>query len=307
MKNIKLTIATVCLALSLLACSTKIDKTALRSSSEIPETAKTNLFKAEFDPSLPTYILVLKPVYFKTSMSETEYQSESNYKSQGEEKIKLAAELTTENQAANTAPNQDNSNNSTNDKNSYQVGGDAKTNLDRKAGNTFNSKTTQSVYGDILTAQKITLQLASALSGVKNFKLVDYKFYEKTLEPGSAKSITVTENQRGPFLISAAMTEYLEVAESDKSETNLLTLYKSKGEVKTGIVGIDVSIEDPQTGEIIAAFPIKTKFSSEEKKRSVGLITPIAESKSFAQSALGQALREALTEATKQTHQSLLN
>ena len=160
-------------------------------------------------------------------------------------------------------------------------------------------------YANTEVAQKLTMQMTSALSGVKNFRLLDYAYFTRDTGRFLYKP-KIKSGEVGPLLIRAAITEYTEVVESDSKKTNIATLYRGSNYKRTGIVGLDFSIINPTNGNIVLSFPIKTTFSSQEKSNSVGLISDMARSKKFAQSALDQALRQALYEASKKIYYSLL-
>jgi hypothetical protein len=146
---------------------------------------------------------------------------------------------------------------------------------------------------------QITRQLTSALAGVKNFKLLDYEIYQKR------GGITPSNIDAGPYLVRAVITECNREIVNNKSTLAIPAVFKAKKQMVKGAVGLDVSVVNPSTGEVLESFPVHGTHISKSNKGSFGVIAPFASSSSKAKSALDQALRAALNDAAKQLSNKL--
>lgn len=180
---------------------------------------------------------------------------------------------------------------------------------------------TVSEYGDVISAQ-----LESALSNVENFVLYD----------ASAKNIPVNKGERGPFVVSATITEFSETADAESSGTGgslgtagliagiagavtdkpgLMwggaavaaanpTFVDAKAK-RTGVVGMDIKILEKKTGRIIRSFPVRGTFTAVTHVNGFSIFGIGKQNQRMAQSALGQALRVALNDAAAETFETL--
>ena len=167
----------------------------------------------------------------------------------------------------------------------------------------------------------ISAQLISSLRQVGNVVVVDYSSYDRSPEKIMA---SLKPNERGPFIIKGAITEFSEIADaSGKGEStgpNVPSMFipyvgpivsygigtKSKSESRrTGMVALDVQIVDPVSGRLMASFIAEGEFTSLCATASRTTWGNTKTSKECASSAIGQAQRIALNKTIVQIHSAL--
>lgn len=132
---------------------------------------------------------------------------------------------------------------------------------------------------EFFNSRKLAAQLTTALSSVENFRLLD----------------------------PAAVTNQKDQPPFERRNVKVPLLYNYGDRIQRGVVGLDVSIVDGRSGQIVRSFPVQGSFSSHEAKSDLSLITPIVAEKRFAQSVLDQALRAALNNAVLKSWEVLQN
>lgn len=242
-------------SVSLFCGCAKIDRTSIRASSDIPESAKVDDIQIAKDESKPNYAILVQYLWDKTYTN--------NYSADSETKLDIKADST-----------------------KYGAGL-VKGDITSKRNASF------STYAPATRTRQITAQLNSALSSVGNFVLLsgsalvpagngNFRFQN----PEQFKNV------KGPYLMRARITEYTEVSDYRKEKLNL-GLYKNKETESRGVVAIDVELVDGLSGTIVSAFPVKASFGYQNREEGSGGLLPIYKQRQYAQSALDQALRQA--------------
>ena len=181
--------------------------------------------------------------------------------------------------------------------------------------------------GSVPLGDKMASQLITALSGVKNFIIYDKR---------AANKISLKKGEKGPYLVSATLTEFNENAEG-AAESNGGSLgqagavtgiagaitgnrsltwtgagiaaanptYESDHTMKKGMVAFDVKIVDKKTGRIISSFEASGTFKAESQGKNISLFGIGSKQSQFASSAIGQALRMAMNDAVMKSVDSL--
>lgn len=148
--------------------------------------------------------------------------------------------------------------------------------------------------------RQIAAQFTSALTAVENFSVLDYSSLQA--QGGGQYRASLQDDEVGPFIIQALITEYESQVEDDETKINVL-LARNKNKVRKGVVALDVSILDGRTGRIVRSFPVRGTFTEQIKSAELGL--GIYGRKSKAKSVLDQALRVALNKAAQKTYDAL--
>lgn len=148
--------------------------------------------------------------------------------------------------------------------------------------------------------RQISIQFVSALSGVGDFNLIDYDAYLRT--PEKYKALT---DGNGPFMVRAVITESADAVLSEERKRNLPLIYKSEEFLSESIVGLDVSIVNIKSGQILTSFPVRGTHIYKSAKSKSGLITNITKDEVAMRSTIDQALRVALNNAALKLHQRL--
>lgn len=165
----------------------------------------------------------------------------------------------------------------------------------------------------------VSAQLLSTLSHAGNFKLIDWDTYQR--DPDKVTK-GVRPDERGPFLIRGAITEFSETADTSvKGEStgpNIPSMFipivgglvsygigtKAETEAKhVGMVGLDIQIVDPVTGRLITSFTAEGSFTSVSVTKSRTQWGGTRSNTESASSAIGQAQRIALNKAVTQIHE----
>ena len=174
----------------------------------------------------------------------------------------------------------------------------------------------------------IAAQLMSAFGNSGNIIVLDYQHY---LENKGNLSALRGAGELGPFVIKGTVTEFNEVAEaSEKSKGASLgwagtvlgvvgavarvpgaaytgaavsaadPTYKDTRMRRTGSVGMDLQVVDPQTGRILGSGVAAGKFTAETATSGISVFGVGGGESAFASSALGQATRAAANDAVRQ-------
>ncbi len=174
----------------------------------------------------------------------------------------------------------------------------------------------------------IAAQLVSALGNVGNIQVVDYSYF---LANQSKPSVLVKKGEVGPLLIKGSVTEFNEVAEAQGSAHggglgvlgaglaiggaiagntpatiagSSLALanptYNNTRMRRTGSVGMDLQILDPRNGRIVGTAVCAGTFTSEAATSGFSVFGIGGADTAYAASALGQAQRAAMNDATRQ-------
>ncbi|MCX7952977.1 MAG: hypothetical protein N2654_05050 [Deltaproteobacteria bacterium] len=193
--------------------------------------------------------------------------------------------------------------------------------IDGKVQNINVDVNTVTQFGDVISAQ-----LESALSNVGNLVLYD----------STTKNPPVGKGEKGPYLISATITEFNEVADAESGGVGgslgaagliagIAGAYADKPGLmwggaavaaanptfvdakarRTGMVAMDVKIVEKKTGRIIRSFPARGTFTAVTHVNGFSVFGIGKQETRVAQSALGQALRVALNEAAEQVFDTL--
>lgn len=178
-------------------------------------------------------------------------------------------------------------------------------------------------------------QLTTALSNAGNIVIIDYDHYQQN-RSNPAKLVNRKDGEVGPFVIKGSITEFLEVAEAEGSATGgslgalgaavgiagaiagsretaiagtALGLanptWDNKKAKRTGMVGMDLKIVNPQNGRLAGSVVANGSFTAVTAANGFSVFGVGKASNAFAQSALGQANRAAMNSATTQIWERL--
>jgi curli biogenesis system outer membrane secretion channel CsgG len=142
---------------------------------------------------------------------------------------------------------------------------------------------------------QITTQLVSSLNSVKNFKVLDYDITRRNnfrLPEGASN------NAQGPYLVRAVISEYDRIITTDEKTTRI-AIAKRKQYLAKGIIGLDVSLVNPATGEVLDSFPVKGSYGETSDKRGASLLLTSSSAQTTAGSSADQALRVAFNNAAE--------
>lgn len=179
----------------------------------------------------------------------------------------------------------------------------------------------------------VSAQLVSALGNAGNVQIIDYDYFVANHNrPGAL----VKKGEVGPLVIKGNITEFNEIAESQGSARggglgwvgagvaiggaiagntpatiagSSLALanptYNNTRMRRTGSVGMDLQILDPRNGRIVGTAVCAGKFTSEAATSGFSVFGIGGADTAYAASALGQAQRAAMNDATRQITQRL--
>jgi curli biogenesis system outer membrane secretion channel CsgG len=182
--------------------------------------------------------------------------------------------------------------------------------------------------GAVPIGDKMAAQLITALSKVGNFVLYDSR---------STKKVSAPPKGKGPYYITAVLTELNEnaEAEADSKGASLGGLgvlagiagavtgnrglgwtgfglavanptYQKNHAKRKGVVAFDAKIVEKSTGRIITSFESAGTFTSESEAVGASLFGIGGSKAVAASSALGQALRVAMNDAVQKSADELL-
>ncbi len=146
--------------------------------------------------------------------------------------------------------------------------------------------------------RQITTQLASSLGGVGNFKLVDYDIAKEKNYTGINKE----PNDLGIYLVRASITEANDQVLYRQDKSRIPGIYKDKEVEVQGMVGLDIQVINPSTGEVVQAFPTQGSYTTKDVSVSGGFIADFGSSREIVKSSIDQALRVALNNAALDLH-----
>ena len=179
----------------------------------------------------------------------------------------------------------------------------------------------------------IAAQLISAFGNAGNIVVLDHQHY---LENRGNLSALRGGGELGPFVIKGTVTEFNEVAEAGEKSKGVSLgwagtvlgivgglagvpaagytgaaisaadpTYKDTRMRRTGSVGMDLQIVDPQTGRILGSGVAAGKFTAETATSGISVFGVGGGESAFASSALGQATRAAANDAVRQLTERL--
>ncbi len=178
-----------------------------------------------------------------------------------------------------------------------------------------------------LLSTKITAQLTTALTRVRNFSVIDREAaddIQKEMNASEASTMSL-----GDYVIRATLTEFTQEVrkDTDKSSVNLKSVGKLMGfagatnaetlvniaqptyvkdnESVTGAVKLDLKVVQVPTGEIASGIEAKGSFTSAKGAKTFGLFGITDSHSEFTKSSLGQATRDAMNSAAKQLYSEL--
>jgi len=174
----------------------------------------------------------------------------------------------------------------------------------------------------------IAAQLLSALGNSGNIVVIDYDHYLKNADNPSRM---LRPGEVGPFVIKGTVTEFSEVAEANNERQGgslgwAGTVLGIAGAVsgtpgagiagaaisaanptwedtkarRTGAVGLDLQIVEPDSGRIMGNIVSHGSFTAESASSGVSVFGIGGGESAFAASALGQATRAAMNDTVKQ-------
>lgn len=165
---------------------------------------------------------------------------------------------------------------------------------------TINSK----VYRQYLADRQVQIaaQLNSALLGIKNFRAVDYE----SAKQSGFRLPKESGATRGVYVIRAIITEYEDRVTENRKTAGVPLLNDSDRFTYTGVVGLDVSVIDPQnSATILDSIPVQGSYTYAQAKTQNQFIGQYTRSFEKAQSTIDQALRVALYNAVQALQSSL--
>ncbi|MFZ2404320.1 MAG: CsgG/HfaB family protein [Methylobacter sp.] len=179
----------------------------------------------------------------------------------------------------------------------------------------------------------IAAQLLSALGNSGNIVVIDYDHYLKNADNPSKM---LRSGEVGPFVIKGTVTEFSEVAEANNERQGgslgwAGTVLGIAGAVsgtpgagiagaavsaanptwentkarRTGAVGLDLRVVDPDSGRIMGNIVSHGSFTAESASSGMSVFGIGGGESAFAASALGQATRAAMNDTVKQLSDQL--
>lgn len=179
----------------------------------------------------------------------------------------------------------------------------------------------------------IAAQLLSALGNSGNIVVIDYDHY---LKNAGNPSKLLRSGEAGPFVIKGTITEFSEVAEANNERKGgslgwAGTVLGVAGAIsgtpgagiagaaisaanptwentkarRTGAVGLDLQVVEPNSGRMIGTIVSHGSFSAESASSGVSVFGIGGGESAFAASALGQATRAAMNDTVKQLSDQL--
>jgi hypothetical protein len=164
-------------------------------------------------------------------------------------------------------------------------------------------------------------QLLSALGNSGNIVVIDYDHY---LKNANSPSKMLRPGEVGPFVIKGTATEFSEVAEANNERQGgslgwagtVLGIagaavsaanptWENTKPRRTGAVGLDLQIVEPDSGWILGTIISHGSFTAESASSGVSVFGIGGGESAFAASALGQATRAAMNDTVKQLSDQL--
>jgi curli biogenesis system outer membrane secretion channel CsgG len=283
--------ASGCLALA--ACSAQVDQQSVRATSGQPTAAQVDVVQIPYDPNQPRYVVTVQPFTLATQGSgDTGPETPGVRRGWGPFGYGI---LPTGPQAQPYTP--------------------PPQNITERVG------------------PGVAAQLETALGNCGNIVIIDYDFFVNNAR-NPAK--LVKKGEVGPYVIRGTVTEFNEVANAQGSAQggsfgwvgaglaiggaiagNAPATYTGVGLAaanptyeqtrmrRTGSVGMDLKIVDPENGRLAGTANVAGTFTSEAATGGFSLFGIGGSETAYAASALGQAQRAAMNDAVRQITQRL--
>jgi hypothetical protein len=325
----------------LISCTAKIDQSSVKASNNIPEAAKVDEVLISYDDTLPTIYMTVEPIQVREVSSESNIAVTNDYRgnrssndstkstsnkkeedfiddhssskqkdAQKDNLPKAFSPETTYVPVVNTNLDGVTTKQSQHDYARHKQGGASEA-IDKKQVNSYKNQVEAQNNLNINLKQyrqyflsrqrQITNQLNSSLAGVKNFKLLDYEINKKTNFNFNKKS----DNDLGPYLVRAVITECNDQVKYQKDKSSIPLFYSNKDVEIVKMVGLDIQLIDPHSGEVVQAFPVQGSYTYKDASVDGGFIVDFSTSKLTVQSSIDQALRVALNDAAKKLYNGL--
>lgn len=203
----------------------------------------------------------------------------------------------------------------------------------------LNTATSLTVFTDnqakaVPIATQLTAQLKTALSNVGNISLLDTHGLQR--KGDGTYGARLDKGELGPYVIRGTITEFNESAEGGSSSrgaslggagavmgiagaiadkpglmwtgAGLAAANPSFGTAKAarkGMVAMDIEIVNGKTGRIVKSLKAEGTFASEAVSSGMSLFGIGGHESQFQESAIGQAMRAALNDASEKIYNSL--
>lgn len=293
-ENMKLKVLFASVGLTIIVgCTATVDKKSVQATSTAPESMKVETVHIPFDPTQPMYVVTVEPLQVGADGSAggpppSSGQSSGNYYGWGP--FGWIGP-----RGGNPAPT------------AYEA---PLQGMSEKVG------------------KGIAAQLLSALSNSGNVVVIDYDHYLKNADNPSS---LLRPGEVGPFVIKGTVTEFSEVAEANNERQGgslgwAGTVLGVAGAIsgtpaagiagaavsaanptwentkarRTGAVGLDLQIVEPNSGRMVGTIVSHGSFSAESASSGVSVFGIGGGESAFAASALGQATRAAMNDTVKQ-------
>ncbi|MCC6546389.1 hypothetical protein IT570_04395 [Candidatus Sumerlaeota bacterium] len=265
-----LKLAMVCAAVSLAVACAEVDRGSAQASASAPEAAKVEVLSIPYNAALPKYVVAVEP---------------------------------------------------------FEYGAAGVTSGAAEGSNIYNQPGAQVGPG-------VSAQLTTALTRAGNVSVVELEGLTKG--PNGTYTTNLQEGEVGPFIVRGIVTEFNETADlSGKKRggsagalgtglgiiggaTGSSTLSATGGVTaaanptvenekvkRSGMVGLDLKLIDGRTGRIVRGYNASGSFTTVAAKSNMKVFGVGGEDTEFAASALGQATRQAMNTAVKETVDAL--
>ena len=299
----------------------EFDSGSLRPTAGAPPSAQVEQPGIPYDPALPRYVVVVEPIRLrgsehitstKVTQVETWQRSGKNTgQADGQARIRAESHEQSGTLAAHRSEDGMAAGETIPEASVRQTKGEMRVESRTKGASTASSnaqgRMTRETEGEVRWSVselapetiKMSAQLVSALTTVENYKVMTHEAVSKV---GSGRySVKLGQNEAGPFVFRALITEYEAMLERRSKGMNVL-VYDQKDKQVQGVVGIDVEIIDGRDGSIVSSFPVRGTFGSRERSSGSGIL-PFYDERQFARSILDQALRVALNDAAVKSYE----
>ncbi|MCC7392060.1 hypothetical protein IT571_06840 [Candidatus Sumerlaeota bacterium] len=265
-----LTVGIACLAVSLAIACAEVDRGSAQATAQAPEAARVEVLSIPYNAALPKYVVAVEP---------------------------------------------------------FQYGAAGVTSGAAEGSNIYNQPGAQIGPG-------ISAQLTTALTRAGNISVVELDALTKNADGTYATKLQ--EGEIGPFIIRGTVTEFNETADLSGQKrggsagalghgmsiiggaTGSSTLSATGGVTsaanptvenekvkRSGMVGLDLKLVDGRTNRIVRGYNSSGSFTTVAAKSNMKVFGVGGEDSEFAASALGQATRQAMNDALKQTAEVL--
>jgi len=281
-----------------MGCTASVDKSSVQATSTTPTSMQVETVRIPYDPSQPMYVVTVEPLQVGADGSAggpppSSGQTSGNYYGWGP--FGWIGP-----RGGNPAPN------------AYEA---PLQGMSEKVG------------------KGIAAQMLSALGNSGNIVVIDYEHY---LKNANNPSKLLRSGEVGPFIIKGTVTEFSEVAEANNERKGgslgwAGTVLGVAGAIsgtpgagiagaavsaanptwentkarRTGAVGMDLQVVEPDSGRMIGTIVSHGSFTSESASSGVSVFGIGGGESAFAASALGQATRAAMNDTVKQLSEQL--